>query len=448
MNKLLIIDDEKSLLNALKFTFEDKYEVLLANNMYEVNEQLLNNKPNAALVDLRFGKLSGLEVLKKIKYMYPDTIIIVMTAYGTIDTSIKAIKLGAYDYVQKPIDMDSLHDILDNALNYAEHKKKILIKENSKENLYKVSDVHSMAVNSRKMRDVLSIVDKVSKLNVNVLIQGESGTGKELIARAIHEQSDRRDSVMEVINCGAIPDNLIESELFGHVKGAFTGAIENKKGVFERAHKSTLFLDEIGEMSLSSQVKLLRVLQEKMFTPVGGQGNNKIDVRVIAATNRNLEEEVEKGNFRRDLFYRLNVMMIQIPPLRERKEDIPFLISHFIKKANDTYNTSITGVNKNALDVLLNYEYKGNIRELENIIYRSVIMSTNAIDESSLPVLSSGKEQFYGEDFIQIKIGAKLADVELAAIEHTLEYVNGNKSKAAKILGISERSIYYKTKKT
>jgi len=447
MTKLLIIDDEKALLNALKFTFEDYFEVLTANNILEVNEQLLNHKPDLALVDLRFGKVSGLEILKKIKYMYPSTIIIVMTAYGTIETSIKAIKMGAYDYVQKPIDMDGLHEMFNQAINHVNQKKKILLEEQNKHSLYRVSDVDSMAVHSQKMRNILEVVERISKLNVNVLIQGESGTGKELIARAIHENSDRSKCTIEVINCGAISDTLIESELFGHVKGAFTGAIENKKGLFERADKCTLFLDEIGEMSLSAQVKLLRVLQEREITPVGGQERISVDVRVIAATNRNLEEEVEKGNFRSDLFYRLNVMMLHIPPLKERKEDIPYLISHFIEKANDAYDTSINGISKGALDILLNYEYKGNIRELENIIYRAVIMSKDTIDKHALPALSSSKQQFYDDDFIQIKVGTKLAEVEQEAIERTLQSVNGNKSKAAKILGISERNIYYKTKK-
>lgn len=447
MIKLLIIDDEQSLLNAMKFAFEDQFEVTTANDMVEVNESLLNHKPDIALIDLKFGKISGLDILKKIKFMYPSAIIIVMTAYGTIESSIKAIKMGAYDYVQKPVDMDNLEQLLDQAVLHADQKKKILLEENTRHKLYKVSDVDSMAVHSQKMKDILDVVERISKLNVNVLIQGESGTGKELIARAIHENSNRNKCPIVVVNCGAISDSLIESELFGHVKGAFTGAIESKKGVFERADQCTLFLDEIGEMSLSSQVKLLRVLQEREILPVGGTEKIKVDVRLIAATNRNLEEEVEKGNFRSDLFYRLNVMVLHIPPLRERKEDIPFLINHFIEKANDAYGTCVKGISKGALDQLIKYEYKGNIRELENIVYRAVIMSKDIIDLHALPELSSTKQQFYDDDLIQIKVGTKLSEVEQEAIERTLESVNGNKSKAARILGISERNIYYKMKK-
>lgn len=446
MANLLIIDDEKSVLNALKFTFEDRFEVLTANNMLEVNEMLLNHQPHIALVDLRFGKVSGLKVLMKIKTMYPETIIIVMTAYGTIETSIKAIKMGAYDYVEKPIEIDRLKAMIDKAMLHDDQKKKFSMTDFTESSVYKVSEFHSMSIHSRKMKDILDIVDRISKLNVNVLIQGESGTGKELIVRAIHQKSDRCHHELAVVNCGAIPDNLIESELFGHVKGAFTGAVENKKGVFERAHKGILFLDEIGEMSLSAQVKLLRVLQESEIQPVGGEKTIKVDVRVVAATNRNLEEEVEKGHFRSDLYYRLNVLMIQVPPLRERKEDIPYLIEHFIEKANALYGTKVSGISKGGMDTLMNYDYKGNVRELENIILRAVIMADDIIEEIALPELPNAIRS-YEDDVIQIKVGTKLAEVEQETIARTLDAVNGNKAKAARLLGISERNIHYKTQK-
>ncbi|MBF4694950.1 sigma-54-dependent transcriptional regulator [Fusibacter ferrireducens] len=444
MDKLLIIDDEKSVLNALKFTFEDQFEVLTANSMFEVNEMLLNHQPQIALIDLRFGKISGLKVLMKIKTMYPETIIIVMTAFGTIETSIKAIKMGAYDYVEKPIEVNRLREIINKAIRHDDQKKKFPMAPLTESNVYKLSEFHSMAIHSRKMKDILDIVDRISKLNVNVLIQGESGTGKELIVRAIYQKSDRCHHELCVVNCGAIPDSLIESELFGHVKGAFTGAVDNKKGVFERAHKGILFLDEIGEMSLASQVKLLRVLQEGEIQPVGSEKSIKVDVRVIAATNRNLEEEVEKGRFRSDLYYRLNVLTIQVPPLRERREDIPYLIEHFIEKANDLYGTQVSGISKGGMETLMSYDYKGNVRELENIIFRAVIMANDIIEEIALPDLSSTIKA-YEDDVIQIKVGTKLAEVEQETITRTLDAVNGNKAKAARLLGISERNIHYKT---
>ncbi len=440
MKKLLIVDDEKSILNALRFSFEDDYEVLVAQSLMALNTCLLHHRPHIALIDLKFGKVSGLQVLDKLQAMYPETVSIVMTAYGTIETSTKAIKMGAYDYIEKPVDSEALRVLLKNALVYAERRKGILLA--SQPRLSILGQCH-MIVHSSQMKAVMAMVDRISTLDVNVLVTGESGTGKELIVRAIHEKSPRSCRPLEIINCGAIPETLVESELFGHAKGAYTGASETRKGVFERADGGTLFLDEVGELSLAAQVKLLRTLQEGEIQPIGGM-RKSVDVRVVAATNRNLSQEVQEGRFRADLFYRLNLMTLEVPPLRERREDIPPLVYAFMERANATYKTQVTGISKGALDRLTRYEYKGNVRELENIIYRAVIMSGEIIEEAALPIAG---ETFIGDDIIEIKVGAKMAEVEQAAIEKTLESVNGNRSKAAKILGISERSLYYKIKK-
>lgn len=439
---LLIIDDERSICNVLKFTFEDEFEIETAIDIHEVNRVLKYKRVDFVLLDLKFGSISGLDILSKIKRMYPDSIIIIMTAYGTIETSKKAIKKGAYDYILKPLDLEQLKNLINNANKYYKVQKEMII------NSYHSDDKeHVIIGRSPQIKKIYKIIDLVKDKNVNVLIQGESGTGKELIARAIKDNGLRKNKPFISVNCGAIPENLFESEFFGYEKGSFTGAERNKEGKFVLANEGTVFLDEIGELSQNNQVKLLRVLQDMEVTPIGGKHPIKVDVRVIAATNKNLDIEVENGNFRHDLYYRLNVIPINVPKLNERAQDIPLLIDFFIKKANKLYNLEIKGITNQALDILLNHKYLGNIRELENIIYRSTIMSSREfISEESLTMLELNSADQYNDDTFCIEIGAKLSEIERKAILETLQSVNGNKAKAARILGISERSMHYKLK--
>ena len=442
MKNLLIVDDEKTICNVLKFALEKEYSIYTANNLKEFEGILGDIDINIALVDLRFGKVNGLNIVKRIKELYADSIIIMITAYGTIESSIQAIKNGAYDYILKPIDLGTLREMLRTAVKYQRLQQEIIIPEISG------SAVNSSMIGkSQGIRKVIEMINKVKNLNVDVLIEGESGTGKELVARAIHYGGEKRNKPFVVVNCAAIPQNLIESELFGYEKGAFTGADKTKKGAFELANDGSIFLDEIGELNLYCQAKLLRAIQQKEITPLGSEKAKHIDVRVIAVTNRDLYKEVQNGNFRGDLFYRLNVVMIKIPPLNERMEDIPMLVSEFVNRANKMYNLEIKGIRQAAMDMLKARKYGGNIRELENMIYRACIMAEgDLIEVKDIENLYSDGEDEDSNNYISVKMGTKIDDAEKQIILKTLEYTNGNKTKAAKLLGMSERSIYYKVK--
>lgn len=440
LKNLLIVDDEKSICNVLKFAFENIYNIYTANNLHELNNIIKNNFIDIVLLDLKFGSISGIDLLDNIKLIHPEVIVIMMTAYGTIETSIQAIKKGAYDYILKPIELEKLKKLVENALRYQELQRKIFTKGFGTQG----PNINIIG-KSAKIQKVLEMIQKVKDLDVNVLIYGESGTGKDLVARAIHYNGKRKDMPFQVINCGAMPQNLIESELFGYEKGAFTGADKTKKGLFEIADKGSIFLDEIGDMDLYCQVKLLRTIQQKEIKPLGSNITKKIDVRIIAATNKDLQKEIEDGNFRKDLYYRLNILSIYVPSLNERPEDIPLLIEYFINKANDMYNLNIQGISKGTLEKLKNKEYVGNIRELENIIYRACILSdSDFIEENLVGDVECSNGNLIFDNFVSVKLGTKLEDVERQIIMSTLEFVNGNKAKAAKLLGISERSIYYK----
>lgn len=441
MKNLFIVDDEKSICNALMFNFENEYNINIANNMMEFNNILLNNIPDIVLLDLKFGTANGLELLEQINAIYPDAVVIIMTAYGTIDTSIEAIKKGAYDYILKPLEPDMIKKLVNDASLYQENKKMKTIK------LDIINKNYNIIGCSPKMQKIYSQIDRVKDVNVNVLICGEGGTGKDLIARAIHYEGARKENPFIVVNCAAIPQNLIESELFGYEKGAFTGAEKDKKGAFELADKGSIFLDEIGEMDLYCQAKILRVIQNKEVVPVGSGVAKKVDVRIIAATNKDLSKEVKNSNFRMDLFYRLNVFPIKIAALNERTEDIPLLVDNFINMANELYGTNIQGITNEALNALKERKYAGNVRELENIIFRACIMSDNEyISIDCLQYEDSGNVNVSVKDHVSIKIGSSLEYTERELILSTLNYVNGNKAKAAKLLGISERSIHYKVK--
>ncbi|RKD21618.1 regulatory protein, Fis family [Caminicella sporogenes DSM 14501] len=449
MNKLLIIDDENSICSSLKFVFEDDYDVYTATNIFEVKKCIEKINFDLVLLDLKFGDIDGIDILNMIKNIQNEAVVIIMTAYGTIESSIKAIKTGAYDYISKPLDLEKLKVLLKKALENKILNDRIRYLEEEIENIYGKNGIIGK---SKVMKDIFHLIDKIKDIDVNILIEGSSGTGKELIARAIHFRGIRKCGRFEVINCGAIPANLIESELFGYEKGAFTGANQRRKGRFELAHEGTIFLDEIGELDINLQVKLLRAIQEKEIFPLGAESSKKIDVRIISATNKELKEEVKKGKFREDLYFRLNVVSIKLPDLKDRKEDIPLLIEHFIKKYAKKIGKKIKGVTRDVLEILENYDYPGNIRELENIIERAIALTDNEyIDTVDLPVdlIKQCRVYDYFNNFniIPVKIGQKLENIEKEVILRTLRAMENNKKKTAEVLGISERSLRYKLKK-
>jgi len=369
-----------------------------------------------------------------------------MSAYGTIDTAIECMRLGAYDYISKPFKADEILLTLKKA---AEREK--LKNENSKfkQILQAEYDVKSIVAESLQMLDIFKLIKKVADYNTTVLITGESGTGKELVARAIHYNGIRRDKPFVPVNCGAIPETLIESELFGHVRGAFTDAIKTKTGLFEEADKGTIFLDEIAELPKDMQVKLLRVLQEGEIRKVGDTKSIRIDVRVIAATARDISEEIRKGNFREDLFYRLNVVNINLPPLRERKGDIPILAGHFLKIYSDKFGKPIKGIDKEAMDAISSYQWPGNVRELENVMERAVILEdADVIKTDSLPFMQGGSAGVYPPHQPATGLSIKKAEeaIEKELIKKALDATGGNKTKAAELLEISHRALLYKIK--
>lgn len=444
LNKVLIIDDEPSILTALKFALEDEFEVYITANVREGLEIIENNDIDIVLLDLYLGEYHGLEVLGVIKTRYPGVIVIAMTAYGSIESSVEAIQRGAYYYITKPIDMNSLKILMKKALDYKNLSKEVEdLKRDKSQEEFSMSEIVST---SKAMMNVFDVISRVKDLDINVLISGESGTGKELIAKAIHYTSKRKDKPLVSVNCAAIPYNLLESELFGYEKGAFTGASQRMKGKFELANGGTLLLDEIGDMDIGMQAKILRVLEERKITPLGSETPIPLDIRFLAATNLNLEEEVEKGNFREDLLFRLKVITIEVPPLRNRKEDIPVLTQHFLNKYSKEFNKDIQGVLPSAAEALESYDYPGNIRELKNIIQRAVALANNEfISLQDLPAeLLSNLELKGDRDCIPVYIGERLDDVEKKVILETYDFFQNNKRKTAKTLGISERSLYNK----
>jgi len=383
MSHILVVDDELSMREVLEYMLnKEGYQVTCAENGTGAIEMLEKQHFDLLLCDIKLGDMSGLEVLRASKKTNPDTVVILISAYASTETAVEAMNVGAYDYVPKPFDKDELLQTISKALDLKtiEHEKEML-DDQVKENLH----FGLLVGSSPAMQHIYKLIQQVADTKTNVLITGESGTGKELIAQAIHQESDRSDRPFVVINCGGIPETLMESELFGHKRGSFTGATQDKKGLFELAHKGTIFLDEIGEVSLPIQVKLLRAVQEKVFKPVGGSDDVTVDIRIISATNKNLEKEVIAGNFREDLFYRLNVIEVKVPPLRERKTDLRTLAQHFLEKYTKEMGKEITKFSSYAIDLLNKYDFPGNIRELENLLERSVALSsTNIILPDSL----------------------------------------------------------------
>ena len=446
--RILIVDDEESFRHMLSvILIKEGYEVDTSSNGEEGLQKASASPFDQILCDIRMPRMDGLVFLREIKKTGAETTVIMMSAYGTVDTAIEAMKLGAYDYISKPFKPDEI--IL--TLRKSEEREQ-LRRENQllRKEVGKEYSFENIVSKNEKMQKMFDVIKKVSQYKSTVLITGESGTGKELVARALHYNSDRSQSPFVAVNCGAIPENLLESELFGHAKGAFTDAIRTKKGLFEEADGGTLFLDEIGELPGQLQVKLLRVLQEGEIRRIGESKPIQIDVRIVAATVKDLSKEVNEGHFREDLFYRLNVLPIHIPPLRERKEDIPLLIQHFIGKYNQTMNKNVADVDHNALDTLMNYKWYGNVRELENTIERAIVLSEkNNIGLENLPIeIQNFKEEVQlevlSEEEYSIKKASKSLEVNL--IKKALRRTKGNHTHAARLLEISHRALLYKIK--
>lgn len=445
MHNILIVDDEANILTSLEIALEDDYEIYTTTDALECYEILNQYNIDLVLLDQRLGEYDGLDVLQNIKKNYPGVLVIAMTAYGTIQSSVEAIQRGAYYYVTKPLDLSELHILIEKALDYRNLEKRI---ENLTEEFSNKKDVEMILGSSKSIAKVYEVVDRIKNLDVNVLISGESGTGKELVAKAIHYGGKRKAGPLEVLNCAAIPRELLESELFGYEKGAFTGANKKYKGKFQLANKGTLFFDEIGDMDLSLQSKLLRLIQERSVRPLGSEKSITSDVRFMAATNRNLEEDVKNGRFREDLFFRLNVITIEVPPLRNRKEDIPALVRYFIQKYNKLFSRDVEGISPSAIEALEGYDYPGNVRELQNIIERAVALSDDTmIKVEDLPkVIFKNVNITSSKEWIPCYIGESLEEIQKKVILATLESVGGNKTKAAKILGMSDRHLRTKVK--
>ncbi|MBN2423683.1 MAG: sigma-54-dependent Fis family transcriptional regulator [Calditrichaceae bacterium] len=440
--KILIIDDEPAQVTSIKsFLTRRKYEVYTAHSGGDGLKILHQNSIDLVLTDFRMPDMTGLQILQEVKSLNPEIQVVVITAYSDIEDAVKVMREGAFDYLSKPIDLEELEVIIKKA-----RELRYLVTENKalKEQLHDRYKFDTIISQSGVMEQVLNTAGRVAKSKSTVLIRGESGTGKELIAKAIHYSSPRSSAPMITVNCAALSENLLESELFGHEKGSYTGAASQRIGRFEQADGGTLFIDEIGDISLRTQVKLLRVLQFGEFERVGGSQKLKVDVRVIAATNRNLEELIQQNLFREDLFYRINVITITIPPLRERKTDIPALIRHFIQKYADENQKKVTGISLEAQDYLMRYHFPGNIRELENIIERAVVLARDEmITTADLPGGLDVKveKNILDPHNFSNSFTDKIAAFETTMIEQALEIKKGNQSQAAKMLGISERHL-------
>jgi len=449
VRSVLIVDDEVGVRESLKMILKKDYDVFLAKDAEEAFLQIKENSPDVILLDIILPDLDGLKVLERIKQNEPDIVVIMITATNTAKTAVEAMKLGAYHYVTKPFDNDELRLIISRSLSEKALKQELIFR---REEMDKSFDFGNILGKSKGMKDIFKMVKQIADSRSTVLIMGESGTGKELISRAIHYNSNRKNYPFVTINCAAIPETLIESELFGHEKGAFTNAIEKKLGRFEVAHQGTLFLDEIGELSLTTQAKILRFLEEKEFNRVGGSKTIKVDVRLITATNKDLNQMIKKGGFREDLYYRINVVPIVIPPLRERKEDIPILIDHFINKFSVENNKNVKGINKDALEFLMQYEWPGNVRELENLIERVIALTSNEyIPANELPYSFKNIPKINGlkESVLDGKVSFLQAEEEFEkeVILDALKRTNYIQSHAAEILGISRRILKYKMDK-
>ena len=437
---LLIIDDEKNIRDGLAANFElEDYNVKTASSGEEGIELMSKGDIDLVITDLRMPGISGEEVLKHVATVTPGIPVIILTGHGSIDAAVDAMRHGAYDFLTKPLNLDQLEMIVKRALESRELK---LEHQDLKKSVDEKNAFKDMIGKSPAMQKIQEIIKKAADSKASVLITGESGVGKEVVARAIHELSSRHGKPMIDVHCAALSETLLESELFGHEKGAFTGADHLQKGRFERAHGSTIFLDEIGEINQSTQIKILRVLAERKFERVGGEQTIAVDVRVVAATNRNLENEIKEGKFREDLFYRLNVIHIHVPPLRERKSDLPLLMASFLSRFNEENGKSIKGFDNKSKAAMNSYDWPGNIRELRNCVESAVVMCSGdeiTIDDLPVNIASSSSE-----NAISVPFGISLNDAERIVIEQNLAAQKNNKTKTAEILGIGRKTLQRK----
>lgn len=448
--KILIVDDEEKIRTILYHFLKDEgFKVKAVDSGQKAINVADSFKPDIVLMDQNMPGMNGIETMKILKSKDPSLVVIIITAYGAVSLAVDAIKKGAYDYIEKPFDNDKLLLLLHRAI---EHKKLTFHVTDLKQKLEKKYSFENIIANSDGMLKVIEQVKKVCETDATVLIQGESGVGKELIAQAIHYNSLRKEKPLIAVNCGAIPAQLVESEFFGHEKGAFTDAKETKIGKFEQAHEGTLFLDEIGELSLEAQVKLLRVLEEKKITRIGGKKAIPANVRIISASNKNLTKIVQDGSFRLDLLYRINIFTISIPPLRDRKEDIPLLADHFIQKHNELLNLTVKNIDKSAMNSLMSYNWPGNIRDLENAIQSAMILTHDGIvNEECLPIRVCGypeTESDFGSDnnSLDEKVKQVNSKVEKELILNALKKCNNNRTDTAKMLKISRKTLFNKMK--
>lgn len=446
---LLIVDDEKAQRQVLLGDLKSRgYKVLEADSAETALDIVRKNLIDVILTDLKMPGASGIDLLTDLKEINPEISVVIMTAYASVETAVQALKYGAYDFITKPYNLDEIELVIKRIIEKNNLKSELKF---LKEQLESSNKLEGVITNSFKMKRIIDVAARVAASKASVLILGESGTGKEVLARAIHYASKRKDKLFVPVNCAALNENLLESELFGHEKGAFTGAEKMHKGRFEIADEGTIFLDEIGDLPMHLQVKLLRVLQEGQFERVGGANTIKVDVRVISATNKNIEDLIKEGKFREDLFYRLNVVNIQLPPLRERKEDISILISEFLKKyLKETDKTNLE-FSKEALDLLMKYNYPGNIRELENIVHHSIVLSRNEIistEDLPIGIKTPGSEKDLDSCFEEgTSLTEKVELLERTLITSALKKTSGNQTAAAKLLGISERNLRYRLEK-
>jgi two-component system response regulator AtoC len=446
--RVLIVDDEENFRHMLSVILKKEgYDVEAASNGEEALQKVTLSPYDQVLCDIRMPKMDGLDFLNEAKKAGVDATIIMMSAYGTVDIAIEAIKLGAYDYISKPFKPDEV--IL--TLKKAEERER-LRRENEllRKEVKKEYSFENIISKNKQMQKIFEVITKVAQYKSTILITGESGTGKELVARALHYNTDRAQNPFVAVNCGAIPENLLESELFGHAKGAFTDAIRTKKGLFEEADGGTLFLDEIGELPPQLQVKLLRVLQEGEIRRIGESKPIQVDVRIVAATVKDLVKEVNEGRFRDDLFYRINVLPIHIPPLRERNEDVPLLTAHFIRKYSQAMSKNVVGIDSRALEALMNYKWYGNVRELENTIERAIVLTDREnIEMENLPLeIQNFQEEIPLEPLAEEEYSIKKSSrfLEMNLIKKALKKTKGNHTHAAKLLEISHRALLYKIK--
>jgi two-component system response regulator PilR (NtrC family) len=447
--RILVVDDERSMQEFLEIFFRrEGYEVVTAGDIQSALVHLENDDLDVVITDIQMPGGSGLDLLHSAYDLSPETVVIMITAFASTETAIAAMKEGAYDYVTKPFKVDELRIVVEKAL-----EKKLLSSENRRlrKELRSHSRNRTIIGNSHAIRRVFELIEQVSDSTANVLISGESGTGKEVVARSIHQTGPRSGRPFIAVNCAAIPETLLESELFGHVKGAFTGAVQNRAGLFESADEGTLFLDEVGELTLPVQVKVLRAIQEKTFRRVGGSTDAKANVRILAASNRHLEDDVASGRFREDLYYRLNVIEIPLPPLRERPDDIPLLVAHFIEKHATELEKSVTHIDEAAMARLMEYRFPGNVRELENVVERAVALSrgdTIGVDVLPPAVLNSGgpsdSPRIPREG---IDLEAMVDAYESELLLEAMRAAGGVKKRAAQLVGVSFRSFRYRLEK-